>query len=274
LTLLLVLQGPRREKSAQREEPDPGASTEVPDTSGPPEPSEPPAPDEGAQEPPDSAQQVVPGGISGSSSIVTFDKETGRQVYRFRADLENQGGGRYLARDVHVDVFDPAEGKLTETIDAELGRLRIELSGTDIRIADEGRLDLEVVTVQRPAEGPFAPLTLRSPTLRVTRENREMRSGEGDVVVLDGDGLKGSGEGFFVEESAGRFALEQGGELRIELGERGHVVLSTPDRGPIVVQRSPESGEYELRASQNARLAFWPLGADAEQQPQAVLQAA
>jgi hypothetical protein len=96
----------------------------------------------------------------------------------------------------------------------------------------------------------------------------------GDVVVLDGDGLKGSGEGFFVEESAGRFALEQGGELRIELGERGHVVLSTPDRGPIVVQRSPESGEYELRASQNARLAFWPLGADAEQQPQAVLQAA
>jgi hypothetical protein len=267
LILLLLLQS----RSKQRPAVEPKPATNEVET--PPPSTETPA----------AGPQVPRGSVSGRVTIQIYDKSvaeggTGFQQYVFKADLEPQGSGRYIAvpsrkpdtPDEHLlEMYDSTKGTLLQTIDAERARLRIEADGSSIKIADGGAIALEGVVVHRVSDSPFAPIEVRSPTLEGSLETRSLHSSESDTVSIEGRGLTGSGRGFVLREGASQLGFERGGQIELALEGGGRARLASKGIGPIRITRVGAADEerYDLEATEDAEISYREPGADPAAEP-------
>ncbi|MCP3915390.1 MAG: hypothetical protein GY711_07530 [bacterium] len=237
------------------------------------EPLERVAPESGEAPPPADAEQLTqnpgqPGGrttnpsgrrqadliLDGQANILVFDPETGNKAYRVQGDFTAAGGPlerTYTVANVLLEVFDPISGVLRSTMRAREGRFGVDPARQleDLRISDDGRIELFDVHVTQHVGGPLVPLDVRAPEMEVVLASELFRSvGDGEVDVT-GLGLVGSGKGLELDGRAGKVVLERGGRVTFLVEEGSRATFVAPTGGRLEVESVGAAGENKVEAN-------------------------
>lgn len=187
------------------------------------------------------------------------DGDSRPRIYHVEGSFEPTDSSfrTYAVTDLLVEQFDPLTGQLLNAVRAESATLGI--SGTrrdELRLADDGKLMMEKVTIQRAGGHELAPLTFRAPAVEAFLDRQSFRSvGDGEVE-FEGSGLRGRGGALEYDGLTGFVALRNGGEVSLDQAGPEPVTISTPESGDLEIQRvgEVEEGRFLLQATEGARL--------------------
>lgn len=176
-----------------------------------------------------------------------------------RFEPQDELGLRYLVHDLELENFEGG-GAAEMTVTAKRSRFSLHREKEEgaqfarYELVDDGRIDMEEVTIIRHRGHPLAPLEFTAPALTLWLERDQFESTGDGVVTMRGLGLQAEGRGMTFDGTSGRFALERGGEVRIDREGQDPIVFRSAPEGMIELSELVAENELQLRASGGAAL--------------------
>ena len=185
---------------------------------------------------------------------VQVDGEGRRALVLRSSDVDSLAGGRYLLKDLAVDLYDPQLGLVRASLRAP--RATVVLAVVDgvpaLDPSNPVELDQPVATILRGS--PITPLKVESSRLDWLPGEDLYRTDE--AVVATGAGLRGSGIGFEARGQGATIELKRAVSIAFELEDGGVATLSSGATAGVLLQSVEREGVelLQLVASGGARL--------------------
>ena len=185
---------------------------------------------------------------------VQVDGEPRRAMVLRSSDVDSLEGGRYLLKDLAVDLYDPQAGLVRANLRAPSATVALAVvDGVPaLDPANPVELDQPIATILRGS--PVTPLRLESSRLSWLPGADLYRTDE--AVVATGAGLRGSGIGFEARGQGATIELKRAVSMAFELEDGGVATLSSGATAGVVLRSIDRAGAQllELVASGGARL--------------------
>ncbi|MEY2745691.1 MAG: hypothetical protein RL112_733, partial [Planctomycetota bacterium] len=185
---------------------------------------------------------------------VQIEGEGRRAMVLRSSDVDSLEGGRYLLKDLAVDLYDPQAGLVRASLRAP--RATVALAVVDgvpaLDRTNPVELDQPIATILRGS--PITPLRVESSRL-AWLPGEDLYSTE-EAVVATGAGLRGSGIGFEARGQGATIELKRAVSIAFELEDGGVATLSSGATAGVVLRSIERDGArlLELVASGGARL--------------------
>ena len=174
--------------------------------------------------------------VDGPLDLIRRRESDGRVQYRIRsADVDQEEDAILELHEVEAEIYSEESGELSARLESARGRGRLLVE--DGRFDPDYPMDFERVVLGLEEDWPFAPLSIRIPSLVGSLSSELLLSD--DPVQIEGRGLSASATGLRLDRA----------ELRLTLGREAHVALDL-----LAVAGDPWK---EVRVDAERRLRLW-----------------